>query len=277
MILDEPASLTPQRGWPLAQKSGDLYDYEPAAHSRQRWDRACLDEVLGLMAEIRSAWAAIAPAAAGPERAAPGRIARSSRRLQEARTEGVDTVVLYDELACEDVLPVAWSCRRSRATPIGATDDSNLLLLHACVAVEERPVRDKSEESGPLFAELARMELKLNLVLQLLGDIVRRGHPAALARVRFNSVGASWWPQGAPPQHGSRGLLRIQLRGSLPQTLDLSGEVTAVEGGEVKLRFDQVLTHRRADGRLIFRHLRRLADVKKSALLKQATVATFAM
>jgi hypothetical protein len=110
------------------------------------------------------------------------------------------------------------------------------------------------------------MELKLNLVLQLLGDIVRRGHPAALARVRFNSVGASWWPHAAPPQRGSRGLLRIQLRGSLPQTLDLGGEVTAIEGGEVKLRFDQVPDSlAELIGRLIFlRHRRRLADVKKS-------------
>jgi len=183
-------------------------------------------------------------------------------------TEGVDTVVLYDELACEDVLPVAWEPlpQPRDAFAQGATDDNNLLLLQALVAVEERPVRDKGEESGPWSAELARMELKLNLVLQLLGDIVRRGHPAALARVRFNSLGASWWPAGTPPQPGSRGMLRIRLRGSLPQTLDLVGEVTAVDRGEVKLRFDQV-----ADalaellGRLIFlRHRRQLADAKKS-------------
>lgn len=185
--------------------------------------------------------------------------------------EGVDTVVLYDELACEDVLPVAWEplARPRDAFAQAATDESNLLLLQACVAVEERPVRDKTEESGPLFAELARMELKLNLVLQLLGDIVRRGHPAALARVRFNSLGASWWPPGAAPQRGSRGLLRIQLRSALPQTLDLAGEVSGVEGGEVKLRFDQV-PEALAEliGRLIFlRHRRHLADVKKSRTL----------
>jgi len=182
-------------------------------------------------------------------------------------TEGVDTVVLYDELACEDVLPVTWEPlpQPRDAFAQSATDDSNLLLLQACVAVEERPARDKSEEAGPLFAELARMELKLNLVLQMLGDIVRRGHPAALARVRFNTLGASWWPPAAPPQRGSRGLLRIQLRASLPQTLDLSGEVTAVEAGEVKLRFEQVPDSiAELIGRLIFlRHRRRLADVKK--------------
>lgn len=183
-------------------------------------------------------------------------------------TEGVDTVVLYDELACEDVLPVAWEPLPQPRDPFAQAlaDDSNLLLLHACVAVEERPVRDNKEETGPLFAELARIELKLNLVLQMLGDVVRRGHTAALARVRFNSLGASWWPKGAAPQRGSRGALRIQLRGALPQMLDLAGEVTAVEDGEVKVRFDQV-SDAIAEllGRLIFlRHRRRLADVKKS-------------
>ena len=183
-------------------------------------------------------------------------------------SEGVDTVVLYDELACEDVLPVAWEPLARTRDPFvqAATDDSNLLLLQACVAVEERPARDKNEENQPLHAELARVELKLNLVLQMLGDIVRRGHTAALSRVRLNSLGASWWPAGPLPQRGSRGLLRVQLRGSLPQTLDLTGEVTGIEDGEVRLRFDQVPDPvAELLGRLIFlRHRRRLADVKKS-------------
>jgi hypothetical protein len=183
-------------------------------------------------------------------------------------TEGVDTVVLYDELACEDMLPVAWEPLPRPRDPFAQAlaDDSNLLLLQACVAVEERPVRDGKEETAPLFAEMARIELKLNLVLQMLGEVVRRGHPAALARVRFNSLGASWWPKGAPPQAGSRGALRIQLRGALPQMLDLPGEVSGCESGEVRIRFDQV-SDAIAEllGRLIFlRHRRHLADVKKS-------------
>jgi flagellar secretion chaperone FliS len=68
-ILDElRASLDPQRGGPLAQNLGDLYDYMSRQLIRANVeDRvACLDEVLGLMAEIRSAWVAIAPGAAAP-------------------------------------------------------------------------------------------------------------------------------------------------------------------------------------------------------------------
>jgi hypothetical protein len=183
-------------------------------------------------------------------------------------TEGTDTVVLYDELAVEDVLPVLWEVLEQERDPFvqAATDDSNHLLLQACVAVEERPVREKTEEGGPLHAELARMELKLNLVLKLLGDLMQHGERAPLARVRFNSIGASWWPAGAKPPPGERGILRIHLRSALPQTLDLAAVVTSVERGEVKLLFDEI-PEALAEliGRLIFlRHRRKLSEVKKS-------------
>lgn len=68
-ILDElRASLDPRRGGPLAQNLGDLYDYMSRQLIRANVEdrAACLDEVLGLMAEVRGAWAAIAPAAAAP-------------------------------------------------------------------------------------------------------------------------------------------------------------------------------------------------------------------
>jgi flagellar protein FliS len=73
-IIDElRASLDPQGGGPLAQNLGDLYDYMGRQLIRANVEdrAACLDEVLGLMAEIRSAWVAIAPAAASPATAPP--------------------------------------------------------------------------------------------------------------------------------------------------------------------------------------------------------------
>jgi flagellar protein FliS len=66
-IIDElRASLDPQRGGPLAQNLGDLYDYMSRQLMRANAEDgvAGLDEVLSLMAEIRSAWIAIAPAMA---------------------------------------------------------------------------------------------------------------------------------------------------------------------------------------------------------------------
>ncbi len=72
-ILDElRASVDTQRGGPLAQNLADLYDYMSRQLIRANVEDgvACLDEVLGLMAEIRSAWVAIAPGATPPAVAA---------------------------------------------------------------------------------------------------------------------------------------------------------------------------------------------------------------
>ena len=68
-IIDQlRAGLDAQQGGSLAQNLGDLYDYMGRQLIRANAEDqvACLDEVLGLMAEIRSAWAAIAPVAAAP-------------------------------------------------------------------------------------------------------------------------------------------------------------------------------------------------------------------
>src|SRR5579863_8406007 len=132
--------------------------------------------------------------------------------------EGVDTVVLYDELAFHDVLPVQWKALSrplDRFEMIGL-DESNLLLLQACVAVEEHPARDKNEDLEPLAGELARLDFKLNLVLRLLGRLVPPERFAAPTTIQFNALGASWTALGPTPQIAERGLLRVQLRSSLP-------------------------------------------------------------
>ena len=70
-IIDElRASLDPQRGGALAHNLGDLYEYMGRQLIRANVEdrMASLDEVLALLAEIRSAWVAIGPE---PARAAP--------------------------------------------------------------------------------------------------------------------------------------------------------------------------------------------------------------
>ncbi len=70
-IIDElRASLDTQRGGALAHNLGDLYEYMGRQLIRANAeDRvASVDEVLALLAEIRSAWVAIGPE---PARAAP--------------------------------------------------------------------------------------------------------------------------------------------------------------------------------------------------------------
>ncbi len=182
--------------------------------------------------------------------------------------EGVDTIVLYNELAYHDVLPVVW---RSREQPFSrfeltGLEESNLVLLQACVAMQEQPARDHGEDAGPLANELARLDFKLNLVLQLLGKLVLRDRMPVATSVRFNAHGASWTAIGPVPGTDERGVLRIHLHESLPQPLELAAVISAVEGSLVRAHFEDLPD---AVGELIQRlaflcHRRDVADARKS-------------
>lgn len=184
--------------------------------------------------------------------------------------EGGDTVVLDDELAFHDVLPIAWEPTGEHLEPfrLAGLDDNNKLLLQACVAMEEHPQREKGEELGPLSAEIARLDFKLSLVLQLLGRLVSSETMAPASRIAFNALGATWSCPKPPAglAVGDHGLLRIQLRSSLPQLLEIPSQVVAVREGEVRLRFTRVSEAvAEALQRLSFlRHRRWVAEGRKS-------------
>jgi hypothetical protein len=69
------------------------------------------------------------------------------------------------------------------------------------------------------------------------------------------------------PEIGAHGLLRVQLRSSLPQPLELPAEVIAVDGQEIKVKFTRLseavveLIQKLA----FLRHRRHVADARKRA------------
>jgi hypothetical protein len=182
--------------------------------------------------------------------------------------EGVDTVVLYNELAYQDVLPVQWlelPGPPDQFELIGL-EEANVLLLQACIAVEEHPARDKNEELGPLAGEIARLDFKLNLIMKQLSKLISKDRMPPATAILFNALGASWNCVGRPPALGTHGLLRVQLRSSLPQPLELPAEVTAVDGNTAKVKFPSLsagvieLIKRLA----FLRHRRHVADLRKA-------------
>jgi Atypical PilZ domain, cyclic di-GMP receptor len=182
--------------------------------------------------------------------------------------EGADTVVLYDQLAYHDVLPVQWMALPSppdRFELIGL-EEANVLLLQACIAVEEHPARDQNEDLGPLAHEIARLDFKLNLVMQLLSKLVSKEKMPPSTNIDFNGVGASWICVGQPPSIGEHGLLRVQLRSSLPQPLELPAEVIGVESHTAKVKFP-ALSEALVEliQKLAFlRHRRQIAEARKA-------------
>lgn len=176
-------------------------------------------------------------------------------------SDTADTVVLYEELAFQDVLPLRW---RSEAPDPGAAAglaERNLQVLQAWDALEDHGAFDKSDENAPLAADMQRLDRKLTLLLALVGQLlaVNRPRPAP-APLRFNARGAIWRASGGgAPQVGARGILEIYLHECLTQPLRLAAEVTAVTPtGEVKARFaplDDALAT--AIAKLAFRRHRR--------------------
>ncbi|RYG66684.1 hypothetical protein EON77_17210 [bacterium] len=152
--------------------------------------------------------------------------------------DGVDTIILHDELAYQDTLPVAWKPLHTPLDPltIASLTDRNVKTLQVCAAIEEAGPVDKQDEKSPHAADLARMEVKVNLVLDLLGQILAASSPRPPAvPMRFNALGAQWRAKQPFPQVGTQGLIEIHLRDCLAQPLSLLARVTSVTPeGQVK-------------------------------------------
>jgi hypothetical protein len=154
--------------------------------------------------------------------------------------EGVDTVVLHNELAYEDVLPVGWTTLPKPLDPaaIASLTERNVRTLQVCATIEEQGMVEKSEDKSLHSADLMRLEVKMNLILDLMGQLLAAQQPRpAPTAVRFNTLGAVW-KSAAPLRVGEQGLLDIYLRESLAQPLSLIANVTQVSAdGRVKATF----------------------------------------
>jgi hypothetical protein len=187
--------------------------------------------------------------------------------------DGRDTIVMFDKLAYEDLLPVRW---RGQSGPVGDLQaqqfaERNLRVLQACDALEEQGRLEKSDDQSPHSADLLRLDLKLNLLLDVVGQLLavsqQRAEPV---QIRFNAMGAHFaWPQALAI--GAHGILEITLRDIVVQPLYLPAEVVSgAAAGQVRVRF-LALTENVADHmeKLVFRrHRRKIAGARQHASRK---------
>ena len=152
-----------------------------------------------------------------------------------------DTVVLYEELAVQDVLPVLWRPAATRPDPqsLAGLSERNYRILQAWDDLEDRGPVEMSDENSPIGMELQRLDRKLTLLLDLVGQILCVNQPRPLpVAVRFNALGAVWRLSQAPPEVGAPGTVEIYLRECVAQPLRFAGSATAVtSAGEFKVRF----------------------------------------
>jgi hypothetical protein len=152
--------------------------------------------------------------------------------------EGIDTVVLYEELAYEDVLPVAWRRLPEPYDPavVGSFADRNLRVLQAMSALEEHGQLEKADENAPHAADILRLDLKVNLLLDMVGQLLVASHPRPKpAAVRFNALGGVFQATAPYPDLGNQGVLEVYLRECIADPLRLVGRIASVgPDGRVK-------------------------------------------
>jgi len=183
--------------------------------------------------------------------------------------DGRDTIVMFDKLAYEDMLPVRWRPQAETVSEVMAAQnlvERNLRVLQACDALEEHGQLEKSDDESPHSADLMRLDFKLNLLLDLVGQLMANSQPRARpVPIRFNAMGAMW-KVDEPLALGAHGVLEITLRELVMQPLSLPAEVVSGAGaGEARVRFlwlgETVADHIE---KLVFRrHRRKIAGSRQ--------------
>ena len=142
--------------------------------------------------------------------------------------DGRDTIVMFDKLAYEDLLPVRWRPQAETVSDVTAAQhlvERNLRVLQACDALEEHGQTEKSDDESPHSADLMRLDFKLNLLLDLAGQLLAASQPRVRpVKIRFNAMGATWQTD-EPLAVGAHGILEITLRELIVQPLHLPAEV----------------------------------------------------
>ena len=157
--------------------------------------------------------------------------------------EGIDTIVLFEELAYEDVLPVRWHAAGSISDALRRScTEGNLKILQAAAALEEhtQPEKNKTDDHLQYHADIVRLDMKVNLLLEMVGQLLAAQQPRPeLMSIRFNKLGAVWKHQGQLPAVNATGLLEVYLKECVAEPLRLPGTVASVDrDGRVKVKFD---------------------------------------
>jgi len=189
--------------------------------------------------------------------------------------DGRDTIVIDDKIAYEDLLPVRWRPAPSAPSDVQAAHfaERNVRVLQACDALEEHGQLDKkkADDDSPHSADLMRLDFKLNVLLDLVGQLLAQTQPHPQStQIRFNAMGAVW-KSGENLSTGSHGVLEITLRDVIVQPLHLPAQIVAgADAGFARARFlalgESVADHIE---KLVFRrHRRKIAGARQNIARK---------
>jgi hypothetical protein len=144
--------------------------------------------------------------------------------------------------------------------------DQNLRTLHAIAVLDERHVG--TETGGALEAEIERLHQKVDVVLELLGAVLRAGRSEAPAvAVRLSREGLSWPVTLLAPPPQTPLLASLSLHPCAPAPLTWPVRVIGEHEGEICAHFDEMSeVFAAALERFVFtRHRRSVAGARSPA------------
>lgn len=136
---------------------------------------------------------------------------------------------LLEGLVYEDRLALQWSTIEVKPDAIekAALEDSNLEVLRTVFALGDY-YAEPVDEPASVAQELARLDFKLNLVLDLVGEVLSYYHelPPRIP-VRLAAQGIQWEAAQAPPPQALVSI-ELYLNARYPRALRLLGRVQSV-------------------------------------------------
>lgn len=175
-------------------------------------------------------------------------------------------------LVYEDRIPIAWQALEQlpAAWQLLKAQQSNEQVLRYLASVDDHQQRHDTGEDdhGPVSNEIARLESKLNLLMDMVGRLL--GEQVELppeAPVRINADGLQWQTDN-PPATGSLVSVELCLNPRFPSPIVLHGRierVTPVEGiFRVEMSYsDMSDTVRNGIEKMVFRQHRRLVALSR--------------
>jgi hypothetical protein len=153
----------------------------------------------------------------------------------------------------ERSLPLNWSVQ----PPQGANVDTehNQLVLSLLDTVEDSASRNTEHESSP---EWLRVETKLNVIMQLLGQLLQARQPLPpTVDIRFTSDTLSWQVD-TPPPPGSLLAVSVYPESSMPMPVQFLARVVGSESSWLEVDMHGLSEDQQAIwSRWIFRQHRR--------------------
>jgi hypothetical protein len=145
---------------------------------------------------------------------------------------------LGTSVSLEELLPIV--CRPDR-DPADVTRHASYMIendktLGVILSLDEHRV-ELSEDNAEVESELTRLEFKLNLVLELVGQVLSHNlnlPPRTSVRLSVNEVE---WACARPPKRGAHVWVELYLSPHFPRPVWLPGLVTNVRHGPKKQKW----------------------------------------